>query len=120
MTLPLWRKVQRRTFTNLEALSDFLELSPDLREKLLSTPRFPLNLPYRLAEKIEKNCLEDPIFRQFVPTQEEMVKRKDLLSDPVDDKKFRKTKKILHKYAGRALVLVTSACAMHCRFCFRQ
>ena len=28
--------------------------------------------------------------------------------------------KLLHKYTGRALLVCTSACAMNCRFCFRQ
>lgn len=120
MTLPLWRKVQRSSFTRIEPLCDFLELSPFLKEKLLTTPKFPLNLPYRLAEKIKKNSLEDPILRQFVPTQEETVRKEGFLFDPVQDERFRKTKKILHKYQGRALILVSSACAMHCRFCFRQ
>lgn len=42
------------------------------------------------------------------------------VDDPVQDKTFCKTGKLLHKYRGRALLLVTSACAMHCRYCFRQ
>jgi EF-P beta-lysylation protein EpmB len=27
---------------------------------------------------------------------------------------------VLHKYHGRALVMVTGACAVHCRYCFRR
>ena len=27
---------------------------------------------------------------------------------------------LIKKYKGRALFITTSACAMHCRFCFRQ
>lgn len=33
---------------------------------------------------------------------------------------FRKEAKLLHKYKGRALLVCTSVCAMHCRYCFRQ
>lgn len=120
MTIPLWRQIQRQNFTRIEPLADYLELSPELRKKILDRPRFALNLPQRLAAKIAKNTLEDPILRQFVPLQEESLSIPGFVADPVQDKQFRKTKKFLHKYRGRALLIATSACAMHCRYCFRQ
>ena len=40
--------------------------------------------------------------------------------DPVGDQTARKGPKLLHKYQGRALLLASGACAMHCRYCFRQ
>ncbi len=119
-TIPLWRQIQRLNFTRIEPLSDFLELSPELRAKLFARPRFTLNLPRRLAAKIAKNTLDDPILRQFVPLQEELIRTPGFVADPLQDEQFRKAKKILHKYQGRALLLASSACAMHCRFCFRQ
>lgn len=118
--IPLWRQIQRKTFTRIEPLLDFLEIDEEGREKILKRPRFPLHLPYRLAEKMAKNSFDDPIFRQFVPLDEERVQTPGFLTDPVQDQNFRKTKKMLHKYQGRALLLTTSACAMHCRYCFRQ
>lgn len=119
-SIPLWRKVQRQNFSRIEPLADFLELSPENRQKLLAKPRFPLNLPLRLAEKIKKNTLDDPILRQFVPLQEELASTPGFVADPVQDQQFRKAKKLLHKYKRRALLISTSACAMHCRYCFRQ
>jgi len=119
-TIPLWRKVQRENFTRIEPLLDFLECSSEIRQKVLERPGFALNLPRRLAEKIEKNNLNDPLFRQFVPMKEEQSLIPGFLNDPVQDQSFRKTKKVLHKYKGRALIVATSACAMHCRYCFRQ
>jgi EF-P beta-lysylation protein EpmB len=95
-------------------------MTPDLREKILNQPRFPLNLPQRLAAKINKNTLNDPIFRQFVPLKEEAIVQPGFVDDPLQDTSFCQTKKLLHKYRGRALLIATSACAMHCRFCFRQ
>lgn len=120
MTIPLWRQIQKDNFTRIAPLLDFLELSEDLRKKILGTPRFSLNLPRRLAYKIEKNTLDDPILRQFIPLEEELTLTPGFIADPVQDQTFQKTKKILHKYEGRALLITTSACAMHCRFCFRQ
>jgi EF-P beta-lysylation protein EpmB len=119
-TLPLWRQIQRKNFVQISLLADYLEISSDRQEKLLSYPRFSLNLPLRLASKINKNDLNDPILRQFIPLNEETSTTPGFVADPVQDLSFRKTKKLLHKYSGRALLITTSACAMHCRFCFRQ
>jgi EF-P beta-lysylation protein EpmB len=119
-TVPRWRLVQRNNFTRIESLLDFLELSQDLRNKVLTRPRFILNLPLRLAAKIKKNTLNDPILRQFLPLQEEEIVTPGFIQDPVQDQNFQKTKKLLHKYKSRALLVTTSACAMHCRYCFRQ
>jgi len=119
--IPLWRQIQRENFTRISPLLDFLELSEDLRKRsILPSPRFPLNLPRRLAAKIAKNTLDDPILRQFVPLVEETVQAPGFTPEPLQDSSFRKSKKLLKKYNGRALILTTSSCAMNCRFCFRQ
>jgi EF-P beta-lysylation protein EpmB len=120
MTIDKWRQVLRQNFTRWERLADFLELSPDQREVIDTQPAFPLNLPMRLAQKIEKRTLNDPILRQFLPLKEENAAIPDFISDPVSDESFRRESKLLHKYEGRALIISTSACAMHCRYCFRR
>lgn len=117
---PLWRQIQRENFTNLGELATFLELSEENKEKLHFSPRFILNVPRRLAEKMEKNSLMDPLFRQFVPLKEELIEDPNFSEDPVKDCFFQKAPKLLQKYHGRALLVTTSACAMHCRYCFRQ
>jgi len=119
-SIPLWRQIQKTNFTKIELLFDYLELSTELRKKIIIKAQFPLNLPRRLASKIKKNTLNDPILRQFVPLEEEKILAPGFVVDPLQDQSFRKTKKLLHKYHGRALIITTSACVMHCRFCFRQ
>lgn len=120
MAVPLWRQIQRENFTRTPPLLDFLELSEEKRPLILSSPNFPLNLPRRLAAKMGKNNLDDPIFRQFVPLIDERLEVPGFVPEPLQDSSFRKSKKLLQKYKGRALIVSTSACAMNCRFCFRQ
>ena len=115
-----WRSIQRQNFTDWKKLFEFLELEPSSIQKIDTNPRFTLNLPMRLANKIKKNSLDDPILRQFLPFIEEKLTATGFSPDPVKDETFRKTSKLLHKYKGRALLVATSACAMHCRFCFRK
>lgn len=116
----IWQKVQKENFRNKSALSAFLQLDVT-NEQLLLESHFPLNLPYRLASKIAKNDLEDPLFKQFVPLKEESTVTLGYENDPLQEKaSFQKTPKLLIKYPSRALLLCTSVCAMHCRFCFRK
>ncbi len=109
-----WQKLLREAFTSLDELSAFLELP------LPSHSRFPLKLPRRLANKIEKGNPHDPILLQFVPDSQELLQLPNFTADPVSDTKARCTAKSLKKYRGRTLLLTTGACAMHCRYCFRQ
>jgi EF-P beta-lysylation protein EpmB len=115
-----WRNIQRTNFTSLDELSSYLELDENARQLLFKNPAFILNLPRRLASKIQKNCLSDPILRQFVPLIDEEKKTLGFVSDPVGDSLVQCSPKLLHKYNGRALLVSTSACAMHCRYCFRK
>lgn len=114
-----WRLILRKNFTQLHALAGYLELSPRQREQL-SDARFTLNVPLRLAQKMAKGTLEDPLVRQFLPLIDEEIKDPHFVVDPVGDELCRKSPKLLHKYQGRVLLVCTSACAMHCRYCFRQ
>ncbi len=117
---PLWREIQRSNFTDWKLLAQFLELDETSFPQIEVNKNFPLYLPRRLAEKIQKGVCDDPILRQFLPTQEEKKEIPGFSCDPIGDEASRKTSKLLHKYQGRALLVCTGACAMHCRYCFRQ
>lgn len=118
--MELWRQIQRQNFNSWNKLFHFLELDPTYELEILKTPRFPLNLPLRLAQKIRKNYFDDPILKQFLPLQRELDSTTGFTNDAVGDIPARKAGKLLHKYQGRALLLCTSSCVMNCRFCFRQ
>ncbi len=114
-----WQTILRSNFTSLSSLLAFLEISND-SHLLLSNPNFPINIPRRLAEKMKKGSLDDPLFLQFVPLQQEMEKNFGFSKEPVEDIRFQKSARLLQKYKSRALIVTTGACAMNCRFCFRQ
>lgn len=116
----MWRSVQKTNITSFKELISFLELSDSVVSQLDLKPKFALNLPRRLAEKMAKNDPTDPLFLQFVPLKKELAEQNGFVQDPVHDSTFVKEKKLLQKYQSRVLLLATSACAMHCRFCFRQ
>ncbi|MBX9923073.1 MAG: KamA family radical SAM protein [Rhabdochlamydiaceae bacterium] len=116
-----WRQIQLQNFTSWDKLASFLQWPEKDKEKVLKKAIFPLNLPFRLAQKAETNTLQDPILKQFLPSLEELSSPSNFSLDPVQDKNFQKAgSKLLHKYRGRALLVTTSACVMNCRFCFRK
>jgi len=115
-----WRQIWRQNYYRWDILADFLELSTENRQLIYENPRFPLNLPLRLANKIAKGTLDDPILRQFLPLKEELNTVTGFCGDPIEDASFKKTSKLLQKYDGRVLLVCTGACVMNCRFCFRQ
>ena len=76
---PHWRHIARDSFKDWSELATFLGLS---EKDLLDSKHFPLKLPRRLAEKIEKGNLNDPILKQFVPAQEENVQQENFSKGP--------------------------------------
>jgi EF-P beta-lysylation protein EpmB len=119
-SIPIWRKIQRQNFTSLDDLASFLELTTEQRQHLLDRPKFSLSVPLRLAQKIRKQTIDDPILRQFVPLKDELVSPENYSLDPTQDRNFCRTSQLLQKYHGRALLITSNACALHCRFCFRK
>ncbi len=115
-----WQEVLKSNFRDLTKLADFLELDEEQRRSLFIRQNFPLNLPLRLATKIAKRKLDDPILRQFVPVTDESFSVEQFVLDPLGESRCIQKGKLLHKYRGRVLLVCTSACAMHCRYCFRQ
>ena len=112
--------VEKKTFIRLAPLLDFLEFSEQNRDLVWDRPKFPLMVPLRLAQKMEKNNPSCPLFLQFVPLKKEMLVEETYSHEPVNDPIFKLSPKLLKKYEGRSLLLTTKACAMHCRYCFRQ
>ena len=116
----VWRTKLRENFTSWKALQEFLQLPQESHEQVLVQSYFPLNLPKRLAEKIEKGKIDDPLLLQFLPQKKEEEKISGFVAQPVEDEAFQRTPRLLQKYASRNLLVMTAACAMNCRFCFRK
>ncbi|NGX28492.1 MAG: L-lysine 2,3-aminomutase [Candidatus Anoxychlamydiales bacterium] len=108
-----------QSFTDINKLIKFLKLDNKNKKKILLKSSFSLYLPIRLAKKIKKNDLTDPILRQFVPLIAEEKEKIGFSIDPLEEKSFKKGN-LLKKYKNRALLITTNACHMHCRYCFRK
>ena len=85
-----WKSKQKESISKLKDLIDFLELGPSEQKKILNRPEFPLLIPLRLAQKMKKGSINDPIFLQFVPLDLERNSSPIFSCDPVQDILFKK------------------------------
>ncbi|PHS68650.1 MAG: EF-P beta-lysylation protein EpmB [Methylophaga sp.] len=109
------------------AINDPKELMAQLglSEKLTSVDasiikQFPLRVPQSYVNKMRYGDPDDPLLRQVFPLIDESYSVKGFVADPVGDSLAVTSPGILQKYHGRALLLTTGACAIHCRYCFRR
>ena len=62
---------------------------------------------------------DDPIWRQAVPSAEELSDFRNV-ADPLSEGRDTKVPGLIHRYPDRVLLMVSSKCAMYCRFCTRK
>jgi EF-P beta-lysylation protein EpmB len=62
----------------------------------------------------------DPLLRQVLPLDDEDRIVPGFGLDAVGDTAARAASGVIRKYRGRALLVATGSCAIHCRYCFRR
>ncbi len=97
--------------------SDF----PGSLAKALAAARdFPLRVPRAFAQRMRHGDPADPLLLQVLPLAAESEITPGYSSDPLAEDAAAAIPGLLHKYHGRALLIATGACAVHCRYCFRR
>lgn len=81
---------------------------------------FPLLVPRSYVARMEFGNPQDPLLKQVLPISAEQQDVPGFTVDAVGDDASRVVPGVLHKYEGRALLITTGACAVHCRYCFRR
>ncbi|QFY41901.1 EF-P beta-lysylation protein EpmB [Candidatus Methylospira mobilis] len=114
-----WQAELASSYTRVEDLLAFLELPSLPFASTLKTP-FPFRVTADYARRMRKGDACDPLLRQVLPLGEELLSVPGYSADPVGDLDALVLPGLLHKYRGRALLLATPACAIHCRYCFRR
>ena len=115
---PDWQHELANAITDPKALYHLLEL--DAPTDIHAPRHFGLKVPHAYLKKIKKGDPYDPLLLQILPNIAETLVVPGYGDDPLDEHKHNPTKGLLHKYQSRVLITVTGACAVHCRYCFRQ
>ncbi|NKN34634.1 EF-P beta-lysylation protein EpmB [Marichromatium bheemlicum] len=116
-----WKLALRQAITETADLLAALDLERDRLPPLDPDPRpFGLRVPRAFVALMRPGDPDDPLLRQVLPLASERLVVPGFAADPVDDAAADQGDGLLVKYHGRALLITTGACALHCRHCFRR
>ena len=112
-------RLRKRSIASLEALAQRFgaEHVPEIERLKQAVENFEFRISPAMVDLIESP--HDPIWRQYVPTVQELEVR-DGLVDSLDEDANSPVPNITHRYPDRALFLVSPVCASYCRFCTRR
>ena len=116
-----WQNALASAVRDPEELVRLLELPAEYLEPARRASRlFPLRVPRGYVARMRRGDPSDPLLRQVLPLDAEFDEPPGYGADPVGDLDSRRDPGVLKKYQGRALLITTGACAVHCRYCFRR
>ncbi|MCI0357136.1 MAG: EF-P beta-lysylation protein EpmB [Planctomycetaceae bacterium] len=116
-----WRDELRLAIRDPAQLVAALELPPQQVEPARrASAGFLLFAPRPYVARMRRGDPTDPLLRQVLPIESELLTPQGFTSDPVGDESATLTPGLLQKYNSRALLVTTGACAVHCRYCFRR
>jgi EF-P beta-lysylation protein EpmB len=116
---PDWRALLRDAVRDPAELARMLDLPLEALGHVADIERFPLLVPRGFVARMRPRDPRDPLLRQILPTGLEAVSVPGFGADPVGELKLAHEGAI-QKYPGRALLITTAACPVHCRYCFRR
>jgi EF-P beta-lysylation protein EpmB len=119
--LPRWRTEMAEAITSPQELLTILGLpSALLSGATAAAATFGLRVPRSYVARMRQGDPHDPLLRQVLPLSEELAPVEGFGADPLGEHAALRAPSLLQKYHGRALLITTPACAVHCRYCFRR
>jgi len=117
-----WRRLLADAVTDVATLLEVLELTPESAgvSTCGEAARFAVRVPRGFLARMRRGDPHDPLLRQVLPATEENREVGGWGRDPVGELRVAAASGLVTKYRGRALLVVTGACAVHCRYCFRR
>ena len=121
MTLSTWQRDLSRSITDPAELLAQLQLDPALAAPArAASSGFGLRVTRSYLARMRRGDANDPLLRQVLPLADELLDVPGYGADPLHEHAATRAPGLLQKYAGRALLITTQACAIHCRYCFRR
>lgn len=111
-----WKNTLKNSITSPEQLSGILtkEEIEGIKEVIA---KYPMRVnPYYFSLVKYKG---DPIWKQCIPDIKELQDVEGL-EDPLCEERDSPVPGLTHRYPDRVLLLISSQCAMYCRFCTRK
>jgi L-lysine 2,3-aminomutase len=115
-----WQRTLREAVRTWPELAAMLEL-PEHGSGGFTPKRrdFPLLVPRGYIARMRQRDPLDPLLLQVLPRAAERDTVPGYGNDPVAEVSLAASG-VLRKYRGRALLITTGSCPVHCRYCFRR
>ncbi len=121
MGISSWQTELQSSIHHFKDLADACDLKSSQSDASEHpTYGFAVKAPRAFVSKIDKNNPADPLLLQILPTQDEGRHFPGFKADAVDEANKHVIPGLIKKYHGRALLITTASCAIHCRYCFRR
>ncbi|MCA9072859.1 MAG: EF-P beta-lysylation protein EpmB, partial [Planctomycetaceae bacterium] len=116
-----WHRSLAESIRDADTLIAELGLSEEYLEPARrAAGLFPLLVPRSFLARMEPGNPRDPLLLQVLPLGAEFDRTPGYQADALEESSAHIAPGLLQKYAGRALMIATGACAVHCRYCFRR
>lgn len=118
---PSWQSILQNAVNDPAELCRRLALSPIDQEAIEAACQlFPLRVPKPYLARMEVGNARDPLLLQVLPQAAELQEHPGFVGDPLNERAHNPVPGLMHKYGSRVLLITTSLCAVHCRYCFRR
>jgi L-lysine 2,3-aminomutase len=122
--LPAWQRELAAGVASFGELLGLLGLPAPAAGEAVGAARaaadFPVRVPRGFVARMRPGDPSDPLLLQVLAAAAEVEPVAGWGPDPLAEAAAQPVPGVLHKYRGRALLVVTGACAVHCRYCFRR
>ncbi len=116
-----WHTELAEAVRDVDLLMERLQLPEEYRASAHAASKsFPLMVTESYLARMITGDVHDPLLRQVLPLGDESEVQAGFATDALDETNAHIAPGLLQKYAGRALMIATGACAIHCRYCFRR
>lgn len=116
---PAWQRALAEAVSRPAELLALLGLPDEPACEAMTEP-FGLRVPRGFIARMRPGERYDPLLLQVLPDALEAELTPGYDSDPLGEAAAMAAPGLLHKYHGRALLTLTGACGIHCRYCFRR
>lgn len=115
-----WQSALAQAIRDPQELLKHLNLPFSFARHKSPPSSFPLRVTHSFMQRMQPGDPNDPLLKQVLSLAIESEPSDWGSLDPVGDHNAAQGPGLLHKYQGRVLLVSTAACAIHCRYCFRQ
>ncbi|MFO7838927.1 MAG: KamA family radical SAM protein [Desulfosalsimonadaceae bacterium] len=113
---PNWRETLAASVTSAKELAQSMPVDADAVRAVIR--RYPMRInPYFLSVIKAAGA---PLWRQAVPDAAELEPDDSLAPDPLREEPQSPVPHLIHRYPDRVVFMISSRCAVYCRYCMRK